>query len=376
MAVAMALYLGANGYIFSRLWQALGRLLTSQCAEAILSHLGSWQGVVTHSLRPLFAILFWGSSIALFIAIGVRNIDLPDLLHRTLFTVGSIWLVWLLYMVLTTLLFDLAHLIFPALQGGVWYALAITTLILVLGYGNYRNPHIEHLDIALSKPSKGESLRMVVASDIHLGYGTTRRDLSRYVDMINRQKGDVVVIVGDLIDNSIAPVNRAAMEEELLRIDAPQGVYMVAGNHEYISGIEACSDFASRAGITLLRDSVVRLDCGIQLLGRDDRTNRRRMPLDSLVSRADASLPMVVLDHQPNDIARSNRLGVDIHLSGHTHRGQVWPISLITDAIFDQSHGYRKWSHTHAYVSTGLSLWGPPFRIGTNSELVVLDIRM
>jgi predicted MPP superfamily phosphohydrolase len=90
--------------------------------------------------------------------------------------------------------------------------------------------------------------------------------------------------------------------------------------------------------------------------------------------RAEASRPIVVLDHQPYDIVASDRLGVDIHLSGHTHRGQVWPLSWLTDAIYDQSHGYRKWENTHAYVSSGLSLWGPPFRIGTHSDMAVIDI--
>ena len=84
---------------------------------------------------------------------------------------------------------------------------------------------------------------------------------------------------------------------------------------------------------------------------------------------------MIVLDHQPYDLARTDSLGVDIQISGHTHRGQIWPINWLTDRIFEQSHGYLKWTYSHIYVSSGLSLWGPPFRIGTHSEMAVIEVK-
>ena len=84
---------------------------------------------------------------------------------------------------------------------------------------------------------------------------------------------------------------------------------------------------------------------------------------------------MVVLDHQPYDLAQTDALKVDLQISGHTHRGQVWPLSWLTDKMYEQSHGYRKWSYSHIWVSSGLSLWGPPFRIGTKSDLAVIDLK-
>lgn len=327
------------------------------------------------SLRITFTLLFWIASLSLFIAIGLRDGALPSWLSHALFAVGSVWLVFMLYMVLSLALFDILHHFIPSLQHGVWYALAITSALMIYGYINYRMPRTEHLTIDIDKPIEGGTCRMVAISDVHLGYGTDREDLARYVDMINSQNPDVVVIVGDLIDNSITPVIEGDMLEEMRRINAPEGIYMVPGNHEYISGITHCVEHIAQSPIVVLRDSVVTLRSGIQLVGRDDRFNKRRKPLDSLLMNANSKLPTVVLDHQPYDIATSDRLRVDIHLSGHTHRGQVWPLNWATDIMYDQSHGYRKWSHTHAYVSSGLSLWGPPFRIGSNSELVVIDIK-
>lgn len=355
MGIAMmALYMAGNGYVFWRLWQMMHGL--------------------PMGLRVAFAIVFWGVSLLFFVAMGMRNNEHYPLLTKTMMLLGTAWMVFILYMVLSTALFDIIHLFVPMLRHGVLYALAITTCLLIYGYINYREPKVEHLSIELDKAIDGGVVRMVMASDVHLGYGTDRRALERYVEMINAERPDVVVIVGDLIDNSITPVVRENMGEVLDRINAPSGVYVVPGNHEYISGIEASEQFLRGTRLHLLRDSVVMLDSGIQLVGRDDRTNRRRATIDSLLSRVDMSHPIVLLDHQPYDIAISDSLGVDIHLSGHTHHGQVWPLSMLTDAMYDQSHGYRRWSHTHAFVSSGLSLWGPPFRIGTHSDLAVIEI--
>lgn len=350
----MALYLAGNGYVFLRLWQVMSPL--------------------PMALRVGVAVAFWLIAVLFFVAMALRNSEHCPTITKVMMWLGTTWMVFILYMVLATAFFDIVNLFIPQLSYGVLYALGITTTLLVYGNINYRNPRIEHIDISLDKGIEGGSMRMVMVSDVHLGYGTDRGNLEGYVAMINRAKPDVVVIVGDLVDNSIVPVRRERMGEVLDDIEAPMGVYVVPGNHEYISDIAACEAFLRDTRLTLLRDSVVMLPSGVQIVGRDDRSNRRRASLEELVGRVDLSRPVVVLDHQPYDIATSNALGVDIHLSGHTHRGQIWPLSLLTDAMYDQSHGYRHWSHTHAYVSSGLSLWGPPFRIGTHSDLAIVDI--
>jgi predicted MPP superfamily phosphohydrolase len=183
-----------------------------------------------------------------------------------------------------------------------------------------------------------------------------------------------VLIVGDLIDNSITPLLNQPFDQILSEIQAPQGIYMVPGNHEYISDIDRVKDYLDRTSITLLQDSVVTLREGIQIVGRDDLHNKRRLPLEQLLARTDRERPTIVLDHQPYHLYKADSLGVDVMLCGHTHRGQIFPLNLLVDQLYEQSHGYRKWSHSHIWVSSGLSLWGPTFRIGTNSELAVIEI--
>lgn len=351
----LALYTGGNVYLFVRLWQSIAPLPV-------------W-------LRVVIALLFWFAAAAMFLSFEIRNSGLPESIIRSIFWVGTTWLAFMLYMVLATATMDLVRLFIPTLHNGFWYALLATTIVLIYGNINYRHPRVEHVTIDSEKLPAGDSYRIVLASDIHLGYGTTRSDLSRYVDMINREQGDVVLIAGDLIDNSIRPVATEDMCREFERIKAPDGIYLAPGNHEYISNIDSVAQYLRTTPVRLVRDSVVRLGNNITLIARDDRSNRHRRSLKELSSEAGEQPLIVVLDHQPYDIAASDSLGLDLHLSGHTHRGQVWPLSWLTDALYDQSHGYRQWSHTHAVVSSGLSLWGPPFRIGTRSDIYVIDIR-
>jgi predicted MPP superfamily phosphohydrolase len=192
--------------------------------------------------------------------------------------------------------------------------------------------------------------------------------------MINAEKPDLILIGGDLIDNSVTPLYTENMQEELSQLKAPQGIYMVPGNHEYISGIKKSAEFIRSTPIQLLRDTVITLPNGVQIAGRDDRHNPSRLSLRTLSQNINPAQPVILLDHQPYDLQNTEKAGIDLQFSGHTHRGQIWPMSLLTDYLFQQSHGYRQWGNSHVYVSSGLSLWGPPFRIGTNSEMVVFNI--
>lgn len=348
-------YLAGNGYLFLRVWQSM-------------SCLPMWGKVIV-------AMLFWVAAFSLFAAIGLRDVQVSDLLLRWMYGIGSIWMAFLLYMVLLLAVFDVAGIFVPALKHSLLFALPLTLCILCGGYINYRSPRVEHICISLDEHHEVSPVRIAAISDVHLGYGTGVSALRRYVKLINSLNPDLVLIAGDLIDNSVRPLLDEPYAEVLAELKAPMGIYMVPGNHEYISGIDACVEFLADTQVRLLRDSVVTLPEGLQIIGRDDMSNRNRKPLEELIEGADSTMPMIVLDHQPYNLAGTDSLGVDIQISGHTHRGQIWPLNWLTDCIFEQSHGYRKWTHSHIYVSSGLSLWGPPFRIGTHSDMAIIEIK-
>lgn len=325
-------------------------------------------------LRIGFALLYWAVAFALMAAMMLRDAGLPAPLMRGLFLVGSVWLVATLYLVLTLTAFDLAHWMVPALRHRLLWAVAVTGGLLLFGYYNHRHPRIVELELKIDRPIQGGEMRLAVVSDIHLGEGTGKAALKRYVELLNSLGPDAILIAGDLIDNSTAPLHRERMEEELNALKAPMGIFLVPGNHEYIGGIERTKAFLKKTQINLLQDSIVTLENGVQLIGRDDRSNRRRKRLDALYRSADNARPMVVIDHQPYELHKTDSLGIDLQVSGHTHHGQVWPVSLLTDRLYEQSHGYRRWSKSHIWVSSGLSLWGPPFRIGTRGDLALIRL--
>lgn len=349
------LYIAGNIYLYCKLWKAAKR-----------------QAVIT---RIALTLLFWGVAASLFVAMGMRNSSqVPHALASIMFLGGSLWIVFVIFTALMSLIFDITRRIFPKFRCNTLHAVLLATALLCYGHCNYRNPQIVPLEIELNKPMEG-TMRIAVVSDLHLGYGTGKGMLQRFINLINSQKADIILIAGDLIDNSIRPMVAERLNEELSQLHAPLGIYMAPGNHEYISGYDECFDFLKNTPVRMLRDTVVTLPNGVQLLLRDDAANRNRMPMEAFYALADSTRPSILIDHTPKKIAEKDRLGVDIQLSGHTHHGQVWPGNYITDYLFEQSYGYRKWSRSHVWVSSGMSLWGPPVRLGTKGDIAIITLK-
>jgi len=257
-----------------------------------------------------------------------------------------------------------------------WYAAAGIFIIMfgVFIYGNlhYRNKVRVELTLQSARPLP-KQYKAVMLSDMHLGYHNTRSELARWVNMINDEAPDFILISGDIIDGSMRPLIEERMSEEFRRLKAP--IYACLGNHEYYAGEPDAEQFYNDAGIHLLIDDVSLIDNSIVVVGRDDRTNLRRQSLKALMSKVPTDKYTIVLDHQPYHLERSEKAGADFQLSGHTHRGQVWPISWITDVLYECSWGSYHKGRTQYYVSSGIGIWGGKFRIGTQSEYVVAIIK-
>ncbi len=166
------------------------------------------------------------------------------------------------------------------------------------------------------------------------------------------------------------------MNEELNRLHAPLGVFTCPGNHEYRFGAEEKIEWLNRAGIKVLRDSALLIDSAFYIVGREDLVIENRMSLKELLSeqQVDLSKPVIVLNHTPNNLDEEVSAGADLALYGHTHHGQVFPGNLVTQSIFEKAHGYLQKENTHIYVTSGIALVGPQYRIGTVSEILVLDV--
>ncbi len=345
-----------------------------------------------------------GISIALFFSmfLGFSGAieKMPLNVATVAYEIGNSMIFILLYLVMIFLVLDLArlaHLIPKAwLFHNAYTSLGIlAVMLLIFGYGNwhYYDKQRVFLDIPTSKSiSLKDNPKIVLLSDLHLGYHNRRSEFKKWVDRINAEHPDLILIGGDIIDISVRPLLEEHVAEEFRRLQAP--VYACLGNHEYYSGKPLAQQFYQEAGIHLLRDSVAKVG-NIAIIGRDDRTNLCRLPLREIIAKAkqqgslhasddhstkEASAAhstkefTILLDHQPYHLEEAEQCGIDFQFSGHTHHGQVWPASWVTEALYEDAFGPLQKGGTQYYVSSGMGIWGGKFRIGTRSEYVVLQI--
>ncbi len=330
----------------------------------------------------------------------IGNHTLPEPIYRGLHVVGAYWLAAMLYFFLFFLLFDgfyltsyilartslfnrpyelLRSTCIQRILGG---ALVLTVSnLLIIGTIQARSPRITQYTITLSKPiGSPNPLRVVFVSDIHLGTLIGKTRLEELVQQIESLKPDLVLLGGDVLDEDLGPFVEQNMTETLAKLRPPLGVYAIPGNHEYIGRhLKEFSEYLQTAGVHSLIDEKVQIGAGFTLIGRDDRAAERfdghkRKSLSELMEGLDQSKPIILLDHQPFGLEEAEQAQVDLQLSGHTHRGQLWPNQFITGKVYELDYGYKKKGNTHVIVSSGYGTWGPPLRIGSPPEIVVVEI--
>lgn len=368
--IAFALYAGLNYYLFKRSWQSLPP--------------NTW-------IQAVFIFLFLVSSLSFFFAMGLGNV-LPIWMVAVLENIGAYWVIGLLYFVLAALFFDTLRLanhflrFYPDWVHGNYQQIKFILFLSIIGIftvfslvGNYRfrHPEVRQLDLEIPKgDGPAGSLTLTVASDVHLGNIIRKNRLKKYVKLLNKQDSDIILFAGDLIDHSMRPVEAGNMHEELSQLTARHGIYGIFGNHEYYGDVAKAAGFYSRSGINLLRDTAVIIDNRLVLAGRDDVSQRRRKPLDAILSGIDRNLPKILLDHNPAHLGDAEKNNIDLQLSGHTHNGQIFPLNLLIKRMYQLPYGYLKTGNTSYYVSSGLGLWAAPVRIGTQSEIVRINLTL
>lgn len=306
-----------------------------------------------------------------------KSDSLPLPMATAMYEIGNSWLVIMFYLLMAFLLLDIGRLVHlvPSswLRDNGITSLVLTVLMLVTFIGgniHYHNKQRQEINLTTDKHLE-RPLKIVMLSDLHAGFHNRRAEVGRWVDMINAEKADLILIAGDLIDGNVRPLIAQGTAEELRRLNAP--TYACLGNHEYITGIDKALDLLNETGIRLLRDKGASID-GVTILGRDDRSNRRRKSVEQLMQGIDRNNYIILLDHQPFKLEEAEQNGVDLQLSGHTHRGQVWPLNWVTRAMYECDYGQYQRGKTDYYVSSGMGIWGGKFRIGTDSEYVVITI--
>lgn len=258
----------------------------------------------------------------------------------------------------------------PIRSIGVMIYIGIVSLTVFNAY----SPVVHHLTVLTDKPLD-KSLTIALASDTHLGRWFGNRQIDKMVNLIDEQNPDMVVLAGDIMNDTTIYYDKTNMHEHLSKLHAPLGVYAVLGNHDYLGYEEAIAKAVKNAGITVLDNKSVLLNDAIWLVGRSDDVDSKRSSAEKLLSTVDIDKPIIFLEHRPTAIDEIKDLPVDLHLSGHTHGGQIFPLTMLKQWFQPLVHGTKNIEDTQFLVSSGYGFGAVPFRLGTRAEIWTITLQ-
>lgn len=282
------------------------------------------------------------------------------------------------------------HKIWDFLYNSSLLSLLICGIYLLYGFVNIH--HVVNTTYTLESDKLSSPVKIAFISDLHMGTTMDVDELRTYCEQIEEQDVDMVLLGGDMVDESTTLTQLQGMAGAFGSIESRYGTYYVFGNHDSFSGDDegpatdgavvnrrALTQAFADSGITILEDSSVLLEGGIRLVGRADISyyqDRERASLDELLQGADPSEYIILIDHQPMEQANVAAKGVDLMLSGHTHGGQLWPGRLLNELMnsYDQVYGEKAVDGMTAIVSSGMGGWNYQFRTGSHSEIVYITI--
>lgn len=369
-----------------------------------------WMGACSHIFQSavfravfiIFYILIASSLLTGFL------INKPEFLHRILKNTGNYFLGTFLYIILVIVVIDLVRLILKyvfharflefrstfVITGFVCMALII--LISVYGILHVGTIKVTPYEVTVNKKVKDmDSLKIILLADTHFGYSINCRHAQKMVEKINAQDPDIVCIAGDIFDNDYDAISDPeGVCNALKSIKSRYGVYACWGNHDLDEPILAGFTFGGKkkdqadprmeqllrdANIHLLTDEAELIDDKFYVVGRNDssRTHKlggQRLSPAQLTKDLDLDKPVIFIDHQPKQLQETADAGADLDLCGHTHDGQIFPGNLFIHLFWENSFGYLKKDKMHNIVTSGVGVWGPDMRVGTNCEICPITV--
>ncbi len=344
------------------------------------------------ALSPVIAFLLPKSAVA----IVIRRIS-------------TYWIGIMLYSLLYVLLFDLLRLIAKHTKlkntplfsrgsvisiGSVVVACAVATCL--YGIFNARNIKVNEYSVTVNKSCGNDKhLKAVLVADLHMGYAIGVDHITNMVEKINEQDADIVVIAGDIFDNSYDGMDDPeGIKAQLKSIKSKYGVYAVYGNHDIDEKIlmgftfdwggkqlhnEKMTNFVKECGIKLINDESVLINDEFYLVGRRDTDkpgteDGTRAEISDLTKDLDKMKPIFVLSHEPDELQETADAGADIDFSGHTHDGQLFPGNLTIGLFWENPCGMIKKDNMYSIVTSGVGVYGTFMRVGTDAEICAVDI--
>lgn len=344
------------------------------------------------ALSPVIAFLLPKSAVA----IVIRRIS-------------TYWIGIMLYSLLYVVLFDLLRLIAKHTKlkntllfsrgsvisiGSVVVACAVATCL--YGIFNARNIKVNEYSVTVNKScGSNKHLKAVLVADLHMGYAIGVDHITNMVEKINQQDADIVIIAGDIFDNSYDGMDDPeGIKAQLKSIKSKYGVYAVYGNHDIDEKIlmgftfdwggkqlhsEKMTNFMKECNIKLINDESVLINDEFYLVGRRDTDkpgteDGTRAEISELTKDLDKTKPIFVLSHEPDELQKTADAGADIDFSGHTHDGQLFPGNLTIGLFWENPCGMIKKDNMYSIVTSGVGVYGTFMRVGTDAEICSVDI--
>lgn len=268
-------------------------------------------------------------------------------------------------------------------------------IVNVYGTKHAQNPKLVTYDVTTSS-SQNRNLKIVLLGDLHLSTNSNIELTKKMVEMVNAQNADIVLIAGDVFTSSYDGLeNPELYAAELSKMKSTYGTYVVYGNHDVNETLfggfsvddptialrpKTMDEFMVAANFHMLADETKTFeDLGIQVVGRVDGEKNgegaeERMSAKEVMQDTNSFYTQIVLEHEPWDFEELSENGADLILCGHTHAGQIFPGNLIVPFFNDNGYGYKELYGVPTIVTAGVGYYGPPIRVGTNSEVTVVNL--
>jgi len=327
------------------------------------------------STDPLWVAITLGLLSGSFIAATILGNNIYNRFTRIYYTLSAVWMGFFCYAFLASavcgliILLPFSDLYQSILTHSMFY---IAFVAGVYGLFHSRKTVIKNVQVALPSLSSVWKDRSVIwVSDLHLGQLHGPTFAQKIVDKINALSPDIIFIGGDLFDGTTAP-DPALLIAPLRDLNPKHGIYYVTGNHEEFEKSDSFIKAIKDLGIHILEGAAVDID-GLKIIGigHDKASKKDNFATFLATLSLDPHKPSILLKHEPNNLDVAERAGVSLQISGHTHRAQLWPLSFIAKLVYKgYDYGLKKYGNMQVYVSSGVGTWGPPQRVGTDSEIV------
>lgn len=246
--------------------------------------------------------------------------------------------------------------------------------IMSLSVYNAYMPVVKHVSIQINKPL-AQPVRIGMAADTHLGVMVGARQLDKLADIFQKEQVDMIFLAGDIMDDNTVVYEAENMQPHLAKLRAPLGVYATLGNHDLFGAEHEIRQAIEEAGIKVLHDDVLKVDNRFWLVGRPDQMEKNRAQTSDLLKQVNTSEPVFLIDHRPDDVVAHSQLPIDLQVSGHVHNGQVFPLNFLVRALNRVHYGYEQIGDGHFVVTSGFGFWGVPFRLGSQAEAWIIDVK-